>query len=166
MEDDLINLARMREAQSEAVLSKMLLESPSYLRRQLRHYISRQVDRGRMKRPDEGIPRLETFQGGLDQLSCERAEFYSGTWLSFKIELRQQQGGWALERFQFHVHLVERRIHMVRIHLNNQTLHDPLAVPRCHLHIGGSKAHVPFPVMNPRLILDLICEHIERDFGA
>src|SRR5207248_9864326 len=32
---------------------------------------------------------------------------------------------------------------------------DPLAVPRCHMHIGDSKAPVPFPLMDPRLILHL-----------
>jgi hypothetical protein len=55
---------------------------------------------------------------------------------------------------------------MVRIHLNPATLHDPLRVPRCHLHVGDSQAHIPFPIMNPRLILSLICEHIEPDFGV
>lgn len=28
------------------------------------------------------------------------------------------------------------------------------------------EAHVPFPIMNPRLILSLFCEHIEPDFGV
>jgi hypothetical protein len=55
---------------------------------------------------------------------------------------------------------------MVRSHLNEISSHDPLAIPRCHMHIADSEAHVPFPVMNPRLILYLICEHIEPDFGT
>jgi hypothetical protein len=32
--------------------------------------------------------------------------------------------------------------------------------------IGDSQAHVLFPIMSPRLIVHLICEHIEPDLGA
>jgi hypothetical protein len=54
---------------------------------------------------------------------------------------------------------------MIRIHLNREGGHDPLNVPQCHFHIGDSKAHVPFPIMSPRLMVHLICEHIEPDLG-
>jgi hypothetical protein len=30
------------------------------------------------------------------------------------------------------------------------------------MHIGDSRAHVPFPIIHPRLILYLICERIEN----
>jgi hypothetical protein len=54
---------------------------------------------------------------------------------------------------------------MVRIHLNPQSVRDPLRVPRCHLHIGASHAHVPFPIMPPLLMLDFICTDLEADVG-
>jgi len=60
----------------------------------------------------------------------------------------------------------ERQVKMLRIHLNGEPWYDPLTVPRCHLHIGDSRAHIPFPVTNPRLILHLLCEHIEPDLGG
>ncbi|MCX6636962.1 MAG: hypothetical protein NT090_18050 [Acidobacteria bacterium] len=83
------------------------------------------------------------------------------------MRLDEDQRGWLLKQFQFHVFLPgARSVQMVRIHLNSEAWHDPLAVPHCHLHIGGSHAHVPFPIIHPQLILYLICEHIDPDFGA
>jgi hypothetical protein len=79
--------------------------------------------------------------------------------------LDREQRGWRVMLFEFHLRLPsERNINMVRIELNSQASYDPL-IPRCHLHVGGSQAHIPFPIMNPRLILSLVCEHIEPDFG-
>ncbi len=167
VEGELLQLAREREAATEGALSGMLLEQPDHLRRQLRAYLSRQVDRGRIRRTDERIPRLATVQNGLRELACSELQFSSSTRLEFNIQLEKEQRGWLVKRFRFHVYLPrERSINMVRIHLNPATWHDPLTVPRCHMHIGNSHAHVPFPVMGPRLILHLICEHIEPDFGA
>ena len=167
IEDELLALARQREAETDAALIQMLLEPPDRLRRQLRAYLSRQVDRGRMKRTDERLPLLTTITGGLNELACQKAEFSSGARLDFNIQLEQRQGGWIIRRFRFHVRLPNpRRIEMVRIHLNPQAGHDPLAVPRCHLHIGDGHTHMPFPVTDPRLILHLICEYVEPDFGV
>ena len=151
----------------EAVLGAMLIEPPGMLVRQLRHDLSRLTERRRMKRADEKIPRLETLQDGVTKLVCEEAEFVSGARLSFELQLDHEQRGWRVISFEFHIRLpTERNINMVRIELNSEPSHDPLRVPRCHLHVGDSQAHIPFPIMNPRLILFLICEHIEPDFGV
>ena len=167
IEDELLRLARERESATEDALVEMVLDRPDILRRHPRAYLSRQVDRGRIRRTDEKIPQLATVQGGLNELACPELEFSSGGRLAFNIQLEEEQRGWLVKRFRFHVHLPQpRSINMVRIHLNAETWHDPLVVPRCHMHIGGSRAHVPFPVMDPRLILHLICEHIEPDVGA
>ena len=65
------------------------------------------------------------------------------------------------------IHSLDRNIVWVTdAGLNAHSWHDPFARPRCHMHIGNSQAHVPFPAMDPRLILYLICEHIEPDVGA
>jgi len=164
--DELLRLAREREANVERTLGEMLLEPPERLGRQMRDYLSRQVDHGRMKRTDEKLPHLATVQGGINQLSCPRAEFSSGARLHFDIQLQHEQRGWIVKRFRFLVHLAQpRSMSMIQIHLNAETSHDPLAVPRCHMHIGDSEAHLPFPVMHPRLILHLLCELIEPDVG-
>ena len=167
IEQGLLQLARDREAKTNSAIGEMWLAPPDRLRRQIRAYLSRQVDRGRMKRTGEGIPQLAAVQGGLNELACPQAEFTSGARLTFHIQLEQEQRGWLVKRFRFHVHLPQpRSINMVRIHLNPEMWHDPLVVPRCHMHIGGSLAHVPFPVMDPLLILHLVCEHVEPDVGA
>lgn len=166
IETELLWLAREHEAKTERALAEMLLESPDQLRRQLRAYLSRQVDHGRMERTDEKIPQLAALQGGLNELACPEAKFSSGARLEFKIQLEEQQRGWLVKRFRFHVYLPgERCIDKVLIHLKAEAWHDPLVVPRCHMHIGDSQAHVPFPIMDPRLILHLICKDVEPDFG-
>ena len=160
IEGDLLQLARDRETRTEGALDEMLREPPDRLLRQLRAYLARQVDRGRMKRTDEKIPHITTVTGGLNELACPEVQFSSGARLNFNIQLQQEQGGWLIRRFRFHVHLPKSRsIKMVRIHLNGDQWHDPLVVPRCHMHIDRSNAHVPFPVMDPRLILDFICRN-------
>jgi hypothetical protein len=164
IEDELLRLAREREAKTERALAEMLLEPPDLLRRQLRDYLFRQVDRQRMERANEKIPQLAVVEGGLNELACPEAEFSSGARLEFKIQLEEKQRGWLVKRFRFHVHLPRARsINMVLIHLNAEAWHDPLVVPRCHLHIGDSQAHVPFPIMDPRLILHFICEFAGRE---
>jgi hypothetical protein len=167
VEDELLQLARDREAETQVALGGMFLEPPDHLRRSLRDYLSRQVDYARMKRTDDRVPQLATVQGGLVELACLGAKFSDDGRLEFNIQLEQEQQGWLVKRFRFHLRLPSsRNIRMVRIHLNPETWHDPLTVPRCHLHIDDSQAHVPFPIMNPRLVLHLICEHIAPDFGA
>jgi hypothetical protein len=142
----------------------MILEHPSKLRLQLRHYLAEQTNHGKLKRTyDE--PRLETHVGGLQELVCEEVEFQSESRLSFNILMEEEHTGWFVKRFNFDLHLERRSINMIRIELKQKMGRDPLRVPRCHFHIGDSKAHIPFPIMNPRLMLHLICEHIEVDLG-
>jgi hypothetical protein len=165
--EKLLQLAREREDRTGGALAEMLLEPPDQLQREVRHYLSRQVDYDRMKRTDEKFPQLTQVQGGLNELACPGAEFSSGARLEFCVQLKETQQGWLVKRFRFHVHLAQARsIDMVRIHLNEVTSYDPLAVPRCHMHIGNSRAHIPFPIMDPRLTLHLICDYLEPDFGV
>ena len=169
-EDELRALARDRENAHEALLAQILVDHPATLLRQLRHYLAEQANRGKLKHTYDHSPRLETREGGLQELVCEDVEFRSDSSLNFNVLLGWQQAGWLIKRFEFHLHFAGRSIKMVRIHLIQDRLiqdrgHDPLDVPRCHFHIGDSRAHIPFPIMSPRLILHLICEHIEADVG-
>lgn len=167
IEDELLRLARERETKADGALAEMLLEPPNQLLRHLRAYLARQVDHGRMKRTDEKILQLAAVQGGLNKLACPKAEFSSGAWLEFSLELEETQRGWLVKEFSFHLRLPRTRsINVVRIDLNAEPSRDPLDVPRCHMHIGDSQAHVPFPIMDPRLILHLICEDVEPDVGV
>lgn len=165
VEDELKQLAHDRESATQATLEGMPFE-PDRLRRQIREYLSRQVERDRMKRLNDGVPQLTKIQSDLYELTCQEAEFSDGGQLLFQIQLQESRLGWLVKRFKFHLQLPSsRNINMVRIELNSEASYDPLKVPRCHVHIGDSGAHIPFPIMNPRLILCLICEHIEPDFS-
>lgn len=162
-EDELLSLARDRESACQSSLLQMVLDPPSKVRRQLRNYLAEQANCGRLKRTYD-VPRLDTLAGGLQELVCEEVEFLrSDSRLSFKIRMEQEQAGWLVKQFKFFLSLPGRKIAMIQIHLDEDGRRDPLKVPRCHFHIGDSKAHIPFPVMSPRLIVHLICEHIEPD---
>jgi hypothetical protein len=141
----------------------MVLDHPGTLRKQLRHYLAEQADRGRLTKTYDNVPRLDTLDERLQELVCEEVEFRSDSRLSFKIKLEHEWRGWLVKQFKFELLLAGRGINRVSIHLNPEGGHDPLKVPRCHFHIGDSKAHVPFPIMSPRLMLHLLCEHIESD---
>lgn len=158
-------MARERERASEEILTAMRLDHPGLLRRQLRKDLADQVDHGRLKHSDDNVVTLGPPTNNSQELLCPGVEFTSDSRLDFKLDLEQRQQGWFLRRYRFHLHLPGRRIPMVRIHLNEQVGHDPVRIPRCHFHIGDSQAHIPFPIMSPRLMVNLICEHIEPDLG-
>jgi hypothetical protein len=166
-EGELLRLAREREGTTETAIREMVLEQPNLVGKGMRADISGHVDSDPIGRMKEKFIKLTRTQDGVDELACQKLELSSGTRLEFKVRLEKDQRGWLLKQFQFHVFLPGAgSVRMVRIHLNSGAWYDPLAVPRCHLHIGDSRAHVPFPIMHPRLILHLICEHIASDFGA
>lgn len=168
IEDELMPIARQREDAAVEDLAALVLEHPGHLGRQLRADLHELlVDRGKIRHTNEKIVQLQTVEGGLSELVCADLELSSGARLEFRIQLERNQRGWFLRQFRFDVHLPrQRHIRVVRIHLKPDTWHDPLAIPRCHLHVGASQAHVPFPIMSPRLILHFICDHIEPDFGT
>ena len=170
IESELDRLAREREKACGAVLSAMALDAAGQLR-QLRAYLARQQDHKRIKGAIDKIIQLRQLPDGFDELDCARAEFVSESRLEFTIRMERRQPGWRLSQFRFHLYLPGRReVTMVRIHLNAQHGRDYLGVPRCHMHIGRGrehgKAHIPFPVLSPLLVLHLICEVIEPDFGG
>lgn len=108
---------------------------------------------------------LSQLKDGIDELACDAVRFASGSILDFNIRMKKLQTGWRITQFKFHLRLpAARKISMVRVHLNVEGTRDALVIPRCHLHIGGGKrAHVPFPIMSPRLTLQLVCDVIEPD---
>jgi len=164
-EDELAKLARLRDGATQAALDALRVE-PAHLLRHIRHYLKRQTDHRVFSHLKENAIELTTIREGMQELACKRLEFSSGSELNFCLRLQPSQRGALIKQFYFHVKLAgPRPIGMVRIHLNPNSGHDPLSVPRCHLHVDHSRPHVPFPVFDPRLILQLVCEHIEPDIG-
>jgi hypothetical protein len=164
VEDQLEELARDREQAYHSTLSQMRVDHPATLRKQLRAYLGEQADHDILARTYDDVPRLET-NGELNELVCDEVEFRSDSRLEFRIQMEKEQRGWSVRRFRFHLRFAGRPIGMVRIHLNEERDRAPLRVPRCHLHVDSSEPHIPFPIMDPRLILHLICERIEPHIG-
>jgi hypothetical protein len=167
IEDELQRLALEREDAFDSALDELDLDPPDFLLRQMRAYLAEQVDHGRIKHSAEKSVQLSQQTDGIQELECHAIQFASGSSLDFNIRMKKQQTGWRITQFKFHLHLPPaRKLSMVRVHLNVQRTRDALVVPRCHLHIGGGKrAHVPFPIMSPRLTLQLVCDVIEPDAG-
>ena len=94
VENNLLQLARQRESETNGALLAILVDRPDYLLRQIRAYLARQADLGRMKHTNERIIQLDTVQGGLNQLACPDIRFSSGTRVNFDIELEPSQTGW------------------------------------------------------------------------
>ncbi len=168
---ELKRLARDREQACEDAIAAIQVDATGQLLRQLRAYLSRQEDYKRIKGPIGDVIKLDRSEGGAEELECKSVEFESESRLEFQIRMEPKQPGWRIKQFRFHLHLPgSSGVTMVRVHLNPQSTHNSLEVPRCHLHIGRGgdhgQAHIPFPVMSPLLMLHLICEVIEPDFAA
>jgi hypothetical protein len=166
-ESELLQIAREHERRSDAIWGEMDSIEPNLLQKQLRAYLIRQTDHNRMKhRVSEKIPTLKPIGDNKYELACPKITFVSDAQLEFKIEVEKQQTCWLMRQLKFHIFLApETSINMLRIHLKPTISHDPTEIPRCHMHIGDNRAHIPFPAMDPRLILHFICEHIIPGFN-
>lgn len=156
VEGELLRLAREREASTDDLAR--LDGQPSDLGRQLRSYLSLQVDRGWVKRTDERVVQYESLPEGRVKLSCNGLDFESGARLKFTVQLVDERHFWLLRQFEFDV--IHARSHVLSIHLNPEASRKSLDVPRCHFHIGEGEVHLPFPIMHPLLILHVICKYI------
>jgi hypothetical protein len=167
IDDELLELARKRDEDTQAALSEMELDEPHVLRSQLRAYLARQADLGRIKHAGSNAPEMTTLHGSV-KLKCNELAFTSGSRLTFEITIDKRQTGWVIQKFEFHVRLPpKRKVKMVRIDLNEKdSWNDALRIPRCHFHVDESEPHLAFPVLNPRLLLHAMCEQIEPDFGV
>lgn len=165
IEDTLIKLARAGEDRFDASLAQIEIESPSRLCRELRFYMAELANRRILKRSDDA-PQLKTISDLAQQITCPKAEFTSGATLMFEIELQKDQGNWSVRHCQFDLRLFGRKVEMASVHLRPEATHEPHRVPRCHLHVRPSHVHIPFPATDPRLILYLMCEHVEPDLGT
>jgi hypothetical protein len=163
-------LAREREDAYENALATMDVNGSSQLR-DLRAYLGRLFDRKCIKEPVEKAVQLQQEKDGVNKLTCSSVKFVSESRLEFTIWMEPQPPGWRISEFEFNLILPRQRdITAVLVHLNAERGRDCLKVPRCHLQIGRAgkhgKAHIPFPVMSPLLMLHLICEVIEPDFAG
>ena len=159
----LSELASRRDTDVQNAITEMVLDPPNSILREMRFYLSRRVDSRRIENISEKVIVLNVRNHGITALICPEIEFLSGAKLKFEVEMESTQVGWKVKSFEFHLSLPESTVKMIQFHMMGKEPINSLDVPRCHLHIGTSKTHLPFPFMDPRLILYLICDHLERD---
>ena len=171
--------ARASEQRWTSLIETVSLPSPNVLVRQVRTYLQRMTDTGRVIRGPRSISHLvSVFQEdeGYVQINvgptifkepCEDCiRFRSGAQLSFGLTVRQDNLGVRLISYRFYLDLLNTSgLRFVRIDLNPpKSEYDPLHIPRSHIHTGFEGIHLPFPVMHPLEVLDRIFHVIEPHF--
>ena len=167
--------ARSFDQRSAEHLNVLELPSPHEYFRQIKWYLQRMTDKGRVARCASLLKQKTTEQGEAQidagptiyrsSEACIR--FSSGAELSFGITLRNELERSKLVAYRFHLELPpDSGLKFVRIDLNGpQNLYDPLQIPRSHIHPGFPHIHVPFPVMSPLEVLDRLFHVIEPHFA-
>ena len=75
----------------QTALDELSLDPPHLVLRQLRHYLSRQADHGRVIRLRENAIELVTISAISQELICQQLEFSSGSELMFKLWLERSK---------------------------------------------------------------------------
>ena len=165
------------EAKAEAYLRGLALPKPDAYYREIRNYLQRERDKGRIKTGHQSVRILKQQDGStlinvgpsIYKNPCQECiQFQSTAELSLGITLSTQGSDTELLSYRFHLQLPERSgLSFVRIDLNGppKAGHDHLQVPRSHVHPGFEEAHIPFPVMTPLEVLDRIFHVIEPHFA-
>ena len=168
--------AEALEARTAADLLNIELPAPQECFREIRLYLQRTTDTGRIK---NGVHVLSsrTLENRDTQINagptifrepCRNCiQFLSGAQLTFGITLRFRDRKTTMLSCRFYLHLLPRSgLRFVRIDLNPPKVkYDSLHVPRSHMHPGFEGVHIPFPVMRPLEILDRLIHVIEPHFA-
>ena len=111
VENELLELARKRDAATQFTLDELSMDPPHLLLRQFRYYLGRQVDHDRLRDLEEKPIQLVTISDDLQELASKTLRFTSGSELEFRIRLHHKQGSWFVKQFQFveQFELIERR---------------------------------------------------------
>ncbi len=105
------------------------------------------------------------WHGEPDEAPIESLHFTDGAKLGFIITLRGTPAGSRLVEAAFNLALpATAGLKFFRIHVEAETPNDHLQKSRSHCHPGFQSIHLPFPVMEPRAILDRIAFEIFPKF--
>ena len=169
--------AKSLDARVAAELDRIELPPTRQFFSQLRFYLQRMTDRGRLTKGARALSQLETAEGHAQinvgptifRASCDDCIiFRSGAQLSFGITLRVDGSYSRLMAYRFHLNLLESSgLRFIRIDLNApKSDYDPMHMPRSHMHPGFEHVHIPFPAMHPMEVLDRVFHVIEPHFTA
>ncbi len=169
--------AKSLDAKVAAELDRIDLPPTQQFFGELRFYLQRMTDRGRLTKGARSLSQLETAEGHTQinvgptifRAPCENCLiFRSGAQLSFGITLRVDGSFSRLLAYRFHLNLIQSSgLRFIRIDLNTpKAEYDPMHMPRSHMHPGFEHVHIPFPAMHPMEVLDRIFHVIEPHFTS
>jgi hypothetical protein len=157
---DAVAAARSLDDRVADDLDRVELPPAPHFTGQLRFYLQRMTDCGKLLRGARSISQRETAEGytqidvgptiyratGDDCLILK-----SGARMSLGITLRIDGSSSRLLAYRFHLELLPSSgLRFVRIDLNApKSEYDPMHIPRSHIHPGFENVHVPFPAMHP-----------------
>ncbi len=105
------------------------------------------------------------WHGEPNESPVESLHFTDGAKLGFIITLRETPAGARLVEATFNLALPPTAgLKFLSIHIEAETPNDLLRKSRSHCHPGFQSIHLPFPVMEPRAILDRIAFEIVPKF--
>jgi len=97
--------------------------------------------------------------------SQDQLRFRNRSQLCFSLTLRPTTKSCFLKAATFDLHLpTTSGIRFMKVHIDGEASRDPFTKPRSHLHPGFQHVHVPFPVMDPRAVLDFLIYNIMPRF--
>ena len=156
------------EAGVNTQLDSLSLPSPRQYQRLLDLYLQDLVNcrilagkRSRLRTHSDQFDNFVIDQGHWlgepEEAPVESLHFTDGAKLGFIITLRETPAGSRLVEATFNLALPPKAgLKFLSIHIEAETSKDPLGKSRSHCHPGFQSIHLPFPIMEPRAILDRI----------
>lgn len=158
--------ARAFEEELTAQLESLLLPNPNHFKRLLEQQIQELRNQRLIVSKQQSIEKISDEHNNvdlnlghsMDEIAPPSAlRFDTGATLGFIVTLRETQQGANLLSASFNLLLPAGvGLQFIRIHLEGKIPSDPISKSRSHIHPGFQNVHVPFPVMDPRTILDRI----------
>lgn len=175
-----IEQARLHETSINQQLETLSLHQPRLYLQALRQYI-KSIDDSRALRAkptplelNESNGNFEISQGPpiLKPDSVGQLIFKNDTQLSFALTLRDTgsesrlvAASYSLQLPEYQNSVSKFRPGFFRIHLEAKTPMDPLQKSRSHLHPGLQHIHIPFPIMEPRAVLNLLIFEVMQNYA-
>lgn len=121
------------------------------------HYVVQDRGQSKLTRDEHGNAILDWGHSMDPAAPPDAIRFRSGATLGFIISLREMADSSRLLSASFNLLLPSKvGLEFLRIHIEGKTPGDSVVKSRSHMHPGFQHVHVPFPVMDPRAILDRI----------
>ena len=174
-----IDHARLHEISINQQLEALSLPQPERYLQALHQYI-KSIDDSRALRTKPPRPALYESNGNFvisqgppiwKPNSVGQLIFENETELGFVLTLRPTgsesrlvSATYSLKLPKYQIGASKFRPEFFRIHLEAQTPGDPLQKSRSHFHPGLQHIHIPFPIMEPRAVLNLLIFEVMQNY--